>query len=58
MNLFNNKIGYDGAKALAETLKVNTSLEFLELGHNRIRNKGLLEIGDGLEKNKDKSKLK
>jgi len=49
--MFNNKIGYDGAKAFSDTLKKNTSLEFIEFGHNRIRNKGLLSIGDGIAQN-------
>lgn len=51
LNMFNNKIGYDGAKAFSDTLKKNTSLEFIEFGHNRIRNKGLLSIGDGIAQN-------
>jgi hypothetical protein len=28
-------------------------LEFVEFGHNRIRNKGLLALGDGIAKNKN-----
>ena len=53
LNLFNNKIGYDGAKEFGNLLKVNTTLRIIELGHNRIRNKGLLVIGEGLSQNKD-----
>lgn len=51
LNLFNNRIGYDGAKALAHTLSVNSTLSHIEIGHNRIRDKGFLEIGEGIVKN-------
>jgi hypothetical protein len=45
LNVFNNKIGYDGAKSIAENIIANhPRLEFLELGHNRIRDKGLTSI--------------
>jgi len=53
LNLFNNKIGYDGAKAFAETFSVNKTIEFVEFGHNRIRDKGLFELGEGLAKNSE-----
>jgi NLR family CARD domain-containing protein 3 len=53
LNLFNNKIAYDGAKAVAENIVLNSpSLEFLELGHNRIRDKGLKAIGEAIVSNK------
>jgi len=53
LNVFNNKIGYDGAKAIAENIVANhPMLEFLELGHNRIRDKGLDAIIDALIENK------
>jgi Ran GTPase-activating protein (RanGAP) involved in mRNA processing and transport len=48
LNIFFNLIGFDGAKEFGQTLKVNNTLEFLDLGDNRIRNKGLLAIADGL----------
>lgn len=52
VNLFNNKIAFDGAKAFAENvLPFNTVLEFLELGHNRIRDKGIKAITEGIAKN-------
>ena len=58
LNLFNNKISFDGAKAIAqEVLLHNTTLECLELGHNRIRDKGLKSIVENLVKN-PASKLK
>lgn len=53
INLFNNKIGYDGAYAFSQTFAENNTLEFVEFGHNRIRNKGLLAIADGIAKNKN-----
>jgi hypothetical protein len=53
LNLFNNKVAFDGAKAIAENIVANSpSLEFLELGHNRIRDKGLKAIIDALISNK------
>ena len=51
LNIFNNIIGYDGAKTFAEALKVNNTIEFIELGHNRIRNKGLHILADALASN-------
>jgi hypothetical protein len=42
LNVFNNKIGYDGAKSIAENVvRYHPNIEFLELGHNRIRDKGI-----------------
>lgn len=58
LNLFNNKIGYDGAKALAEKVIIShPRLECLEIGHNRIRDKGIMSITDAIIANKD-SQLK
>ena len=54
LNIFNNKISYDGAKAIAENIVANSpSLEFLEIGHNRIRDKGLKAIVDAVISNKN-----
>ena len=39
LNVFNNKIGFDGAKMFGTTLASNNTLEFIEFGHNRIRDK-------------------
>jgi len=44
LNIFNNKIGYDGAVSIGEGLKTNNVIEFLDVGHNRIRDKGLRKI--------------
>lgn len=53
LNLFNNKISYDGARAVAENIVANSpSLEFLEIGHNRIRDKGLKSLINELIENK------
>ena len=58
LNVFNNKIGYDGAKAIAENILINhPNLECLEIGHNRIRDKGLMSITDAILNNKN-SKIK
>lgn len=32
-------------------MKKNSTLEFIEFGHNRIRNKGLLALADGIKQN-------
>ena len=37
LNLFKNTIDVDGCRALRKLLKVNQNLEFLDIGHNRIR---------------------
>jgi hypothetical protein len=37
LNLFKNNFDVDGARALRELLKVNSTIEFLDIGHNRIR---------------------
>ena len=44
-------VGYDGAKSFAAALNVNSTIEFLELGHNRIRNKGLKVIAVAIASN-------
>jgi len=49
LNLFKNNFDVDGCRALRELLKVNKNLEFLDIGHNRIRTKGIEEIGLGLK---------
>jgi hypothetical protein len=51
LNLYRNIIDVDGARSLGRLLKVNTSLEFLDVGHNRIRQTGLRAIVDGIVEN-------
>ena len=46
-------IGFDGAQEFGKTLQVNTSLRIIDFGNNRIRNKGLLAIQNGIFSNKD-----
>ena len=48
LNLFKNQFDVDGARALRELLKVNSSIEFLDVGHNRIRQRGLEAIANGI----------
>jgi Ran GTPase-activating protein (RanGAP) involved in mRNA processing and transport len=48
LNLYRNIIDVDGARSLGNLLKVNTSLEFIDVGHNRIRKTGLTAICDGV----------
>lgn len=56
LNLFKNTIDVDGARAIREMLKVNTSIEFLDIGHNRIRQKGLEAISEGIKAGKSNVK--
>lgn len=48
LNLFKNFIDVDGSRAVRDLLKVNKILEWLDLGHNRIRMKGLEAIAEGI----------
>lgn len=48
LNLFKNLIDVDGCRAVRELLKVNKNIEFLDLGHNRVRTTGLEAIAEGL----------
>lgn len=56
MNLFKNMIDVDGCRAVRDLLKINNKIEHLDLGHNRIRTKGLEAIAEALNSCKD-SKL-
>lgn len=44
-----NYVGDLGAEALAEVLKYNNTLEVLDLGSNRISDKGIIALADGIE---------
>ena len=57
LNLYRNKVDVDGARSLRELLKVNNTLEFLDLGYNRLREKGIKAITDGICENPN-SKLR
>lgn len=50
-NLSNNKIGYHGAKILAEAIPLNRSLVHLDLTTNDITDDGLKFIGESIVKN-------
>lgn len=49
--MFRNKVDVDGARSLRELLKVNSTLEFLDVGYNRLREKGIKAITDGICEN-------
>jgi hypothetical protein len=49
--LFKNKVDVDGARALRDMLKVNSTIQFLDVGYNRLREKGLKAIADGVCEN-------
>ncbi len=51
LNLYRNVFDVDGARALGKALKTNSTLEFLDIGHNRIRLTGLKSIIDGIKAN-------
>ena len=51
LNIFNNVISYDGARSFAQTLSTNNTLEYIDFGHNRIRDSGLIELAKGIAKN-------
>ena len=51
LNLYRNLIDVDGARALADALKVNKTLQFLDVGFNRIRNTGLKAISEAIHFN-------
>ncbi len=48
LNLYRNKVDVDGARSLRDLLKVNKSIEFLDVGHNRLREKGITAITEGI----------
>lgn len=55
LNLFKNTIDVDGARAVRDLLKVNKNITFLDIGHNRIRQKGLEAIIEGITQAKETS---
>ena len=48
LNLYRNGCDVDGARAMKKLLEVNESLEFLDMGHNSLREKGIKALTDGL----------
>ena len=52
LNIFANTIDVDGARAFEKTLGVNSTLELIDFGHNRLRNEGLMAIAKGIHANK------
>jgi len=57
LNLFHNIFDVNGARRLAEALEVNSTLESIDIGYNRIKDIGLVTILESLSKNKN-TKLK
>lgn len=51
LNLKCNNVAEDGAEAIAEALRINKTLKWLELGVNNIENGGTWELADCLEDN-------
>jgi Ran GTPase-activating protein (RanGAP) involved in mRNA processing and transport len=51
INLRNNQISDEGAAALADALKVNTSLTSIRLGYNKIGTEGAAVLADALKLN-------
>ena len=48
LNLYRNIFDVDGARALGNALKKNSTLEMIDIGHNRIRITGLSSIVQGI----------
>jgi len=40
LNIFANTIDVDGARSFEKTLAANSTLEFIDFGHNRLRDEG------------------
>lgn len=51
LNLSWNGFGDEGALAMAEALKFNSSVEWIDLSNNRITDEGALVLSKGLEVN-------
>lgn len=51
LNLYNNNADVDGARAIRDLLRVNSTLEYLDAGYNRLREKGVNAITDGINEN-------
>ena len=51
LELFNNDIGIEGVRAIAEMLTNNTSITELNLGGNEIENEGINILVDGIKSN-------
>ena len=51
INLWDNKIGDEGGKAIGEALKVNTSLTKIDLSQNKIGDEGVKAIEEAMEVN-------
>ena len=48
LNLYRNIADVDGARAFGKALEVNSTLKFVDFGHNRIRITGLRAITQGI----------
>lgn len=57
LNLYHNIFDVNGARRLAEALNVNSTLEAIDIGYNRIKELGLFSILMSLKNNKN-TKLK
>ena len=53
LNLYDNRIGPEGAKSLADALKVNASLTSIQLKNNKLGDEGWGAIFAGICSNKD-----
>jgi len=51
LNLFANKIDVDGARAFKNTLEKNCVLQWIDFGHNKLRDAGLSVLTRGIAEN-------
>lgn len=55
--MFANTIDVDGARSFEKTLSKNKKLEWIDFGHNRLRDEGVLSLARGIHSN-SKSSIK
>lgn len=53
MNLFSNNIDVDGARSFQKMLSKNSTLQWIDFGHNRIRDEGLTALAKGISQNEN-----
>jgi len=53
LNIYSNLIEVEGSGFIANALKLNNTLEFLDIGKNKIRNKGVTYLIEQITSNPD-----
>ena len=55
LNLFHNSLGVSGAERIGNMIKINNNLIELDIGYNRIKDKGFASVINAIIENKDSS---